>query len=246
MADQSRPLILVFSDDADYYLSIDHGFQAEGFLTCLASDLDEIRQLAREQQPHAIVLDCRSGNYRPAELCSLLQQDADAAGIPLVALVSDGAERDYVDLVKSGVNDIFIRPVLPAKLIACLHSLLEGQYDFAERGTQATRAVRYADVVVNLATHRVQRNGRTIHLSPIEFKLLLHLMQNAEHVMTREELKDAAWQKGIHVGPRTVDVHVGRLRKALLAASDKDLIRTVRSVGYAFSDQSGDEAKLGE
>lgn len=164
----------------------------------------------------------------------------------MIALVSDGAERDYVDLVKSGVNDIFIRPVLPAKLIACLHSLLEGRPDFADRGTQATRAVRYADVVVNLATHRVQRNGRTIHLSPIEFKLLLHLMQNAEHVMTREELKEAAWQKGVHVGPRTVDVHMGRLRKALLAASDKDLIRTVRSVGYAFSDHGGDEAKLSD
>src|SRR3546814_19431886 len=98
---------------------------------------------------------------------------------------------------------------------------------------------------MELITERVRRGGRDIHLSPSEFKILRHLLQHPEQVSTREELKNAAWQGNVHVGRRTIDVQVGRLRKALLSASDRDLIRTARSVGYALSNQPGDGGQQG-
>lgn len=128
-----------------------------------------------------------------------------------------------VDLVQPGICEMLIRPVPPATLIECVSTILSGRYNAANRRADRPRALRYADVEMDLITYRVRRGGREIHLSPIEFRLLRHLLAHPEQVVTREELKRAAWQNNVHVGPRTVDVHVGRLRKALRSVSDKDL-----------------------
>lgn len=235
MGQTTKPLILVGTEDIDFYLFVDHVLQAENLATQLASNLDEIQRVAAELKPNAILLDFRGRAHLAAQICKPLKQSLSNNGTPIVALIDQGAERHYVDLIKAGIDDVFIRPILPSKLIECVRSILPGQAPASSPAEGGGKAVRYADVEMDLGTYRVRRDGRDVHLSPIEFKLLKHFLERPEQVITREELHNAAWLDNVHVGPRTVDVHVGRLRKALHSGAKGNLIRTVRSVGYALS-----------
>lgn len=228
----AKPLVLVGAEDVDFYLLLDYVLKAEGFATLLASDLEETLRLATGRTPDIILLDCRPQSYPATETCSRLKQDPQTKHIPVIALISPGAERDHVRLLKAGVDDTFSRPVAPAKLVQHIRAMFGGPRPKSNEGQ-----VSYADVEMNLDSYRVRRGGHDIHLSPIEFRLLRHLLHNPEQVHTRDELFGVAWPANTHVGPRTVDVHIGRLRKALKSVSDKDLIRTVRSVGYALAEE---------
>lgn len=228
----AKPLVLVGVEDVDFYLLLDHVLKADDFATLLASDLEETLELAAGRTPDIILLDCRPQSYPAAETCSRLKQDPQTKHIPVIALISPGAERDHVRLMKSGVNDSFSRPIVPAKLVEHLRATLGAARPVAKKGL-----VRYADIEMCLGTYRVRRDGQDVHLSPIEFRLLRHLLQNPEQAITRDELAGAAWREGVYVSPRTVDVHMGRLRKALKSVSHNDLIRTVRSIGYALVDE---------
>jgi two-component system phosphate regulon response regulator PhoB len=228
----AKPLVLVGADDVDFYLLLDHVLKVEGFATLLADDLEETLRLATERTPDIILLDCRPQSYPATEACSRLKQDPQTKATPVIALISPGAERDHVRLLKSGVNESFSRPIVPAKLVEHLRATLGGARPVSNNGL-----VSYADIEMSLGTYRVRRDGQDIHLSPIEFRLLRHLLQNPEQAITRDELAVAAWRKGVYVSPRTVDVHMGRLRKALKLVSQNDPIRTVRSVGYALVDE---------
>ncbi|NIA70441.1 DNA-binding response regulator [Pelagibius litoralis] len=241
---QAKPLILVYSEDVDFYLFLDHVFQAEHLATHLSVDLDETLQSAVERKPDAILMDCRTRAISAPEVCAPLKLDARTKGIPVIALMDQGAERDYVDLIKCGIEDTFIRPVWPAKLIERVRSMLDRGRSINGAQTSIVVAMCYADLEMNLSTYRVRRADRTIHLSPTEFKLLRHFLEHPEQVVTREELHSAAWKDNVHVGPRTVDVHVGRLRKALGSAPDQELIRTIRSVGYALTVNPADDTTI--
>jgi two-component system, OmpR family, phosphate regulon response regulator PhoB len=236
---QENPLVVICTSDIDLYLLLDHVLQAERFATQLAGGVDEIREIAATTEACAIFLDRRRQSGAAAGKLRALRQDSRIRSIPIIALIDQGAERDYVDLLKSGIDDIFIRPMLPAKLVERLIALVGDQSPGVPASARGPDVVHFADLEMDLITYRVRRGGRDIHLSPIEFRILRHLLRHPEQVATREELKNAAWQGNVHVGPRTIDVHVGRLRKALLSVSDRDLIRTVRSVGYALSIQQG-------
>lgn len=234
---QAKPLVVICTRNVDFYLLLDHVLQSEHYATQLAGSVEEIVEASSEHPVHAILLDCRRDSASATEACLPLRRHALTRRIPIIALMDQGAERDYVDLVKAGVNDIFVRPILPAKLIECV-KMLSGDRVAADGGRPLLREViHFADLEMDLVTYRVRRSGQDIHLSPIEFKLLRYLIEHPEQVATREELRKAAWQENVHVGPRTVDVHVGRLRRALLSVSDRNLIRTVRAVGYALSEQ---------
>lgn len=229
-----KPLVLVCAEDIDFYLLLGHVLEVEGFDTDLARDLKEAVEIAGERNPHTIVLDCRPDSFPAAETCARLKQDDRTKSIPLVALVSPGAEKEYIELLKSGVDDAFTRPVSPAKLV---NHIRANRGESPSMPTAMNGSVlSYADVELDPDTYRVRRAGREVHLCPIEFRLLRHLLQHPGQVFTRADLIGAAWQKNVYVGPRTVDVHVGQLRRALKAKSESDLIRTVRSVGYALAD----------
>lgn len=249
----SKPLILVCVDDIDFYYMLDHVLEAEGLETLLASGPEEIQELAQERRPDAVLLDCRPRSFSAAEVCGRLKRDTATRSIRIVALVSQGAKRDYIDIVKAGVDEILMRPILPMQLVERLRAVFEqgGEADGRSTFEQSHAAseqglMTYADVELSVDTHRVRRNGCIIHLGPIEFKLLRRLLQKPEQVLSRDELISAAWEPKVYVGPRTVDVHVGRLRKALKSVSNKDLIRTVRSVGYALSDEGDTSAASGK
>lgn len=243
MEEQSRtnPLVLVYTDDVDFYLFLDHAFQAERLSTHLTVGLDETLPLSLQLEPDAILIDFRTQTGSASEICIPLRSDPRTRDIPIVALVDQGAERDYVELIKCGIDNTFIRPILPSKLINCVRSVIPSRQRTRDSKDIPEDSVRYADVEMDLVTYRVRRNGQEVHLSPIEFKLLRYFLERPERVLTRKELHNAAWQQNVHVGPRTVDVHVGRLRKALGSDPDTNLIRTVRSIGYALSIQQASE-----
>ena len=174
---QAKPLILVGTEDIDFYLFVDHVLQAESLATQLAGSLEEIQRSAVELKPDAILLDCRRRAHLAAQICTPLKQNALTSNIPIVALIDQSAERYYVDLMKSGVDDIFIRPILPSKLIECVRAILPGHVPASDAAEARAKAVRYADVEMDLITYRVRRDGRDVHLSPIEFKLLKHFLE---------------------------------------------------------------------
>jgi two-component system phosphate regulon response regulator PhoB len=238
-----RPLILLGTEDIDFYMLLDHILEGEGFRCILATSVEEILNVSLEHSPEVIVLDCRPHSYSATDGLHRLKQKAETNSIPIVALISPGAEIEHVQLLKSGVDEAFTRPISPAKLVEQIRMILIG----LKRPTLPNENnLRYADVEMDPITYRVRRNGKDIHLGPIEFKLLRHLLQTPEQVFSRDELITAAWPHNVYVGPRTVDVHMGRLRKALKLASDQELIRTVRAAGYALTDRPEDDASKAE
>jgi two-component system phosphate regulon response regulator PhoB len=222
--------IVIASTDVDYCLLISHILAEAGFAVLLASSVEEIIYISRETNPIAILLDCRSGDSLAINACLDLKRDATTFGIPTVALIGPGAEQQYLSLMKAGIDESFVRPITPRKLIGFLERLaglpISGRTDKDGRA-----ALIYADIDIDLEAHRVSRNGRPIHLGPIEFRMLRHLIEHAGQVCSRDALVEAAWQQGRYVDRRTVNVHIGRLRHAL-GESGGDIIRTVRSAGY--------------
>jgi two-component system phosphate regulon response regulator PhoB len=231
-----KPLIVICSHDAEFYLVLSHILAVDGFASALASNVDEMLDLATEMPIHALVLDCRPDN-KMAESCSRLRQDARTSALPVVALIAPGAETQHIALLKAGIDESLVRPLAPAKLLAYLHSRLGTGRQSGPRPDRAM-SLSYGDIEMQIDTHHVRCNGKEILLGPIEFKLLRHMLENPEKVLSRDELIEAAWPGNVYVGPRTVDVHISRLRKSLGQSSHRDTIRTVRLGGYALESQS--------
>lgn len=222
--------IIIASTDVDYYLLLSHILSEAGFGVLLASSVEETIHLSNEANPIAILLDCHSGDRLAIETCLDLKRDATTFGILTVALIGPGAEQQYLSLMKAGVDESFVRPITPRKLIGFLER--RAGLPVSDRTHQDGRAsLIYADIDIDLDAHRVSRNGRPIHLGPIEFRMLRHLIEHAGQVCSRDALVEAAWQRGRYVDRRTVNVHIGRLRHAL-GESGGNIIRTVRSAGY--------------
>jgi two-component system phosphate regulon response regulator PhoB len=236
-----RPVVLFGSTDADYYLLLAHVLEVDGFKVLLGRGVEEIVHLAIEHRPDAVLLDCRPGSFSASQVCLRLKEDALTTRIPTIALIGPGAESQYVDLLKAGIDDSFIRPIAPLKLLEFLRHLSAGK----QKGTSAGNGLLvYRGIEMDLEHRRVRRNRIEIHLGPTEFRLLQHLMQNPGQVYSREELIAAAWPNRSFVEGRTVNVHMGRLRKALNANNDPNLIRTIRSAGYSLDEHSSIDEDL--
>ena len=233
-----KPTVLVASGDVELCLFLDHILQSEGFSSTHAADLEETLRICEELKPDAILLDCKLGSFSDRKTCGRLRRDLTTKNIPVIALISAGAEWDHVHLLKAGIEASFSRPIVPANLLEHLRVLLD-----SDRRDEAGGIVAYADIEMNTVTYQVRRNGRSVRLSPTEFKLLRRFLLRPEQVISRDELRAAAWTDAAYVGPRTIDVHVGRLRKALKSPCGSDLIRTVRSVGYALSEKDLSDAQ---
>lgn len=224
-------LILISTGDVDLYLLLNHVLEAEGFETRLVSEPREIQRAGEKNGSCLVLCDTTHGGPPAADMYRHTKRTGGAGRIPFMALVNADDVTEHVSLLKSGIDEVLTRPVSPTSLLERIRVLLGGETE-----SQAEAVVSYADVEMNLDKWQVQRSGRGIHLGPIEFKLLKHLLQNPGQVFTRDELISAAWPPNVYVVQRTVDVHMGRLRKALKKGPDGDLIRTVRSVGYGLAD----------
>ncbi|MCY1740287.1 winged helix-turn-helix transcriptional regulator [Ensifer sp. SL37] len=238
----ARPQILIGSTDADYYLLLVHILESEGYQVILGSGVEEIVHFAGEYDVAAILLDCRSGeNWVPAA-CVKLKQEPRTFGITTVGLIGPGAESRFIDLLKAGIDENFVRPITPSKLLSFLRDriLLPQVSDpMANDG----HILVYAGIELNTNRHSVRRLGINVHLGPIEFRLLQFLMENHEQACSRAQLIEAGWPERRFVDVKTVNVHIGRLRKALSVTCGPDLIRTVRSSGYMLDGSSQERSQ---
>jgi two-component system phosphate regulon response regulator PhoB len=163
------------------------------------------------------------------EVCRQIRRKPETRDVPVIMLTARGEETDRVRGLDSGADDYVAKPFSPAELVARVRAVLR-----RSRPSTAEDVLAYAGIQMDLAAHRVTRSGRPIHLGPTEFRLLRHFLEHPGRVFAREQLLDAVWGHDVYVEPRTVDVHIRRLRKAINGEGEPDVIRTVRSAGYAL------------
>jgi two-component system, OmpR family, phosphate regulon response regulator PhoB len=224
-----NPLILIVEDETALVTLLRYNLEKEGFRIAEARDGEEALLVAREQKPDLVLLDWMLPLLSGIEVCRQMRRMPETKGVPIIMLTARGEEGDKLRGLDSGADDYITKPFSPSELIARIRAVLRRARPATEGET-----LRYEDLVMDLASYRVRRKGRDVHLGPTEFRLLRHLLENQGRVFSREQLLDIVWGQDVYVEPRTVDVHIRRLRKALNGTADADLIRTVRSAGYAL------------
>ncbi len=167
------------------------------------------------------------------EVCRQIRRRPNTRDLPVIMVTARTEDGDAVRGLNTGADDYITKPFNMEALLARMRALLR-----RSGGVPAKGRLQFHDIAMDLAAHRVQRNARPIHLGPTEFRLLEFFMQHPRRVFSREELLDAVWGPDIHVEPRTVDVHIRRLRKSINGAGELDLVRTVRAAGYALDTES--------
>lgn len=225
--------ILVVEDEAAIVALLRYNLEQAGFEVREANDGEEALLAAQEQKPDLILLDWMLPVTSGLEVCRRARRAPELRHVPIIMLTARGEEADKIRGLDSGADDYISKPFSPSELIARINAVL--------RRTQPSlnaETLIYDEIVMDLTAHRVQRNQRDIHLGPTEFRLLRHLLQHPGRVFSREQLLDHVWGHDVYVEPRTVDVHIRRLRKALNANDELDVIRTVRSAGYALDSRS--------
>jgi len=224
-----KPLVLIVEDEAALVTLLRYNLEREGFRVSEASDGEEAMVLVEEEVPDIVLLDWMLPLTSGIEVCRRLRRLPETRDVPIIMLTARGEEGDKVRGLDAGADDYITKPFSPAELIARMRAVLRR----AQPGL-SSELLEYDDLVMDLAAHRLRRGARDIHLGPTEFRLLRHLMQHPGRVFSREQLLDSVWGRDVYVEPRTVDVHIRRLRKALNNGDEADLIRTVRSAGYAL------------
>jgi two-component system phosphate regulon response regulator PhoB len=224
-----QPVVLVVEDETDLMTLLGYNLEKEGFRTVAARDGEEAVLLAAEQRPDLVLLDWMLPHRSGLEVCRQLRRNPKTRDIPVIMLTARGEEADRIRGLDAGADDYVSKPFSMSELFARIRAVLR-----RASPSRGEEVLHYGDVTMDLAAHRVRRDGRDIHLGPTEFRLLRHFMMHPGRVFSREQLLDIVWGHDVYVEPRTVDVHIRRLRKALNEASGIDVIRTVRSAGYAL------------
>ncbi len=221
--------ILIVEDEAALAELLRYNLEAEGFLVSHASSGDEVEVLVAEDKPDLIVLDWMLPEVSGIELCRRLRARSETRAIPIVMLTARGEEGDRIRGLSTGADDYIVKPFSLPEFVARLKALL--RRSAPERMSDNLKG---GDIELNRTAHTVTRGARQIHLGPTEYRLLEFLMESPGRVLSRTQLLNGVWGRDVDVDERTVDVHIGRLRKALIRGKDKDPIRTVRGVGYIF------------
>ncbi len=224
-----EPVVLVVEDEPAQREVLAYNIRAEGFDVLTAAAGDEALETVRETPPDVIVLDWMLPHVSGIEVCRQLKMGTDTSKIPIIMLSARSEETDKVRGLETGADDYVTKPYSVAELLARLRTQLR-----RVRPSTVGERLDYEDISVDLTEHRVYRSDEELHLGPTEFRLLTAFMERPGRVWSREQLLDRVWGRDIYVDSRTVDVHVGRLRKALKAGEAGDPIRTVRGAGYAL------------
>jgi two-component system phosphate regulon response regulator PhoB len=225
----TKPVLLLVEDDHALAELLTWHFEREGFDIVRSGDGDEALLLARERTPEVVILDWMIEGVSGIEVCRRLRRREATARVPIIMLTARGEESDRIRGLETGADDYVTKPFSPRELVARVGAVLR-----RARPALAGEQISYADVEMDVSSHRVRRGGRPLALGPTEFRLLRHLMERPGRVFSREQLLDAVWSHDPDIDARTVDVHVRRLRKALNAGGRPDLVRTVRSAGYSL------------
>ncbi|MBM3483373.1 MAG: phosphate regulon transcriptional regulatory protein PhoB [Alphaproteobacteria bacterium] len=224
-----KPYILIVEDEAALITLLHYNLEKEGFEVGEAVDGEEALFMIRERRPDLVVLDWMLPSLSGIEVCRRIRRMPEHKNLPIIMLTARGEETDRIRGLDSGADDYVVKPFSPSELVARIKAVLRRL-----RPALSEESISYSDLRMDLAAHKVTRDGAAIHLGPTEFRLLRHFLEHPGRVFSREQLLDAVWGQDVYVESRTVDVHVRRLRQALNAGGRADLIRTVRSAGYAL------------
>ena len=224
-----QPYILVMEDEDALATLLQYNLEKEGYDVVVAADGEEGLVQIDERQPDLVLLDWMLPKVSGIEVCRRLRGRPETRNLPIIMLTARGEESDRVRGLDTGADDYLTKPFSMVELIARIRAVLR-----RIRPGLADDRLNHGDIVIDRVAHRVRRSGQEIHLGPTEFRLLDHLMQHPGRVFSREQLLDAVWGSDVYVEARTVDVHVGRLRKALDVGESANPIRTVRSAGYSL------------
>ncbi|MBU1345443.1 MAG: phosphate regulon transcriptional regulator PhoB [Alphaproteobacteria bacterium] len=224
-----QPYILVMEDEDALATLLQYNLEKEGYDVVVAADGEEGLIQVDERQPDLILLDWMLPKVSGIEVCRRLRGRPETRNLPVIMLTARGEESDRVRGLDTGADDYLTKPFSMTELIARIRAVLR-----RIRPGLADDRVGHGDIVIDRVAHRVRRAGKEVHLGPTEFRLLDHFMRHPGRVFSREQLLDAVWGSDVYVEARTVDVHVGRLRKALNVEESANPIRTVRSAGYSL------------
>ncbi len=228
------PRILVVEDEASLALLLSYNLEAEGFQVEHVDRGDEAELRLSESEFDLVILDWMLPGVSGLEICRRLRARDETRDLPVIMLTARGEESERVRGLSVGADDYVVKPFSTPELMARVHALLR-----RARPERIASKLSAGDIDLDRETRRVKRAGREIHLGPTEFRLLEYLMEKPGRVFTRAQLLDNVWGMAAEVDERTVDVHVGRLRKALIRGREKDPIRTVRGAGYSFDETFG-------
>lgn len=225
----AKARMLLVEDDASLAELLIWHFKREDFDVAHTIDGEEALLLAKEQTPDIVLLDWMVEGISGIEVCRRLRRTPETQNVPIIMLTARGEEEDRVRGLETGADDYVTKPFSPRELVARVGAVLR-----RVRPGLAGESLTYADLEMDTVGHKVRRGGEVVPLGPTEFRLLKHFLEHPGWVFSRERLLDAVWGHGSDIEARTVDVHIRRLRKAINEGGRPDIIRTVRSAGYAL------------
>jgi len=225
----SRAHILLVEDDRSLAELLSWNLEREEYEVEHTADGEEALLLARENPPDLVLLDWMIEGLSGIEVCRRLRRIPDTANVPIIMLTARGEEEDRVRGLETGADDYVTKPFSPRELVARVGAVLR-----RVRPALAGEQLTYSDIEMDTVSHKVRRAGMSVPLGPTEFRLLKHFLEHPGRVFSRERLLDSVWGRDSDIEPRTVDVHIRRLRKAINVGNCADVIRTVRSAGYAL------------
>lgn len=229
MAGNEQPTVLVVEDESAQREVLAYNLEAEGFRVTSAENGEEALILVDEVSPDIIVLDWMLPSVSGIEVCRRLKARSDTRHVPIIMLSARSEEVDRVRGLETGADDYVIKPYSVVELMARVRTQLR-----RTRPSSVGMILEFSDIRLDPESHKVFRDGNTLKLGPTEFRLLTTFMEKPGRVWSREQLLDRVWGRDIYVDTRTVDVHIGRLRKALCQYGGDDPLRTVRGAGYAL------------
>ncbi len=225
----NRPVVLIVEDERPQMELLAFNLGKEGLHVVSAADGEEALIVADETAPDVILLDWMLPNLSGIEVCRRLRDKQSTQQIPIIMLTARGEEADRIRGLDTGADDYVVKPYSVGELVSRVRAMLR-----RTRPSTVGQVLSHADISLDAARHRVERDGVPINLGPTEFRLLSVLMERPGRVFDRDQLLDLVWSRDSEIDHRTVDVHIGRLRKALRKTGGPDPIRTVRGTGYAF------------
>ena len=227
-----KPRVLIVEDEQALNLLLRYNLESEGFDVDIVDRGDEAEIRIQENVPDLLILDWMLPGVSGIEICRRLRARAETKQLPILMLTARGEESERVRGLGTGADDYVVKPFSLPELLARVHALLR-----RAKPEQTMKVLKAGDIELDREKKRVHRSGRELHLGPTEFRLLEFLMVSPGRVFTREQLLDQVWGRDAYIDERTVDVHVGRLRKALSRGRENDPIRTVRGSGYSFNER---------
>ena len=224
--------IMVVEDEEPLGILLRYNLEAEGYEVEVVARGDEAELRLQENVPDLLILDWMVPAVSGIELCRRLRTRAETQRLPIIMLTARGEESDRVRGLSTGADDYLVKPFSTPEFLARVKALLR-----RVKPEVLSSVLKVSDIVLDREQHRIYRGKDELHLGPTEYRLLEFLMQNPGRVFSRTQLLDKVWGETNYIDERTVDVHVGRVRKAVNVARKPDVIRTIRGAGYAIREQ---------